>query len=249
MIKVVLIDDEPLARSIVKEYLGAHENITVVQECNDGFNGVKAIMQHQPDLIFLDIQMPKINGFEMLELLDPSPSVIFTTAFDEYAIKAFEAHAVDYLLKPFSKERFDKALQKWMQQREQNKTEQTQKNTQALVNETRSPEESSRIVVKNGSNIRIIPSQDIMYIEAYDDYVKIFTKDTYHLKKKTMSHFEEVLDKVDFLRVHRSYILNLQQITKIEASEKGSHIALLKSGVKIPLSRMGYGKLKEVLGV
>ena len=249
MIKVVLIDDEPLARSIVKEYLGAHENITMVQECNDGFDGVKAIMQHQPDLIFLDIQMPKINGFEMLELLDPAPSVIFTTAFDEYAIKAFEAHAVDYLLKPFSKERFDKALQKWMQQREQNKTEQTQNNTQALVNETRSPEESSRVVVKNGSNIRIIPSQDIMYIEAYDDYVKIFTKDTYHLKKKTMSHFEEVLDKADFLRVHRSYILNLQQITKIEASEKGSHIALLKSGVKIPLSRMGYGKLKEVLGV
>jgi two-component system LytT family response regulator len=249
MIKVVLIDDEPLARSIVKEYLGAHENITVVQECNDGFDGVKAIMQHQPDLIFLDIQMPKINGFEMLELLDPAPSVIFTTAFDEYAIKAFEAHAVDYLLKPFSKERFDKALQKWMQQREQNKSEITPNNTQALLTETRSPEESSRVVVKNGSNIRIIPSQDIMYIEAYDDYVKIFTKDTYHLKKKTMSHFEEVLDKADFLRVHRSFILNLQQITKIEASEKGSHIALLKSGVKIPLSRMGYGKLKEVLGV
>ena len=249
MIKVVLIDDEPLARSIVKEYLGAYENITVVQECNDGFDGVKAIMQHQPDLIFLDIQMPKINGFEMLELLDPAPSVIFTTAFDEYAIKAFEAHAVDYLLKPFSKDRFDKALQKWMQQREQNKTEIAQNNTQALVSETRSPEESSLVVVKNGSNIRIIPAQDIMYIEAYDDYVKIFTKDTYHLKKKTMSHFEEVLDKTDFLRVHRSYILNLQQITKIEASEKGSHIALLKSGVKIPLSRMGYGKLKEVLGV
>lgn len=249
MIKVVLIDDEPLARSIVKEYLGAYENITVVQECNDGFDGVKAIMQHQPDLIFLDIQMPKINGFEMLELLDPAPSVIFTTAFDEYAIKAFEAHAVDYLLKPFSKDRFDKALQKWMQQREQNKTEIAQNNTQALMSETRSPEESSRVVVKNGSNIRIIPAQDIMYIEAYDDYVKIFTKDTYHLKKKTMSHFEEVLDKTDFLRVHRSYILNLQQITKIEASEKGSHIALLKSGVKIPLSRMGYGKLKEVLGV
>lgn len=249
MIKVVLIDDEPLARSIVKEYLGAYENITVVQECNDGFDGVKAIMQHQPDLIFLDIQMPKINGFEMLELLDPAPSVIFTTAFDEYAIKAFEAHAVDYLLKPFSKDRFDKALQKWMQQREQNKTEIAENNTQALVSETRSPEESSRVVVKNGSNIRIIPAQDIMYIEAYDDYVKIFTKDTYHLKKKTMSHFEEVLDKTDFLRVHRSYILNLQQITKIEASEKGSHIALLKSGVKIPLSRMGYGKLKEVLGV
>jgi len=248
MIKVVLIDDEPLARSIVKEYLNAYENIMVVQECNDGFEGVKAVMQHQPDLLFLDIQMPKINGFEMLELLDPAPSVIFTTAFDEYAIKAFEAHAVDYLLKPFSKERFDKALQKWMQQKEQTKNE-TQQHTQNLVNEVRSPEDSQRVVVKNGSNIKIIPSQDITYIEAYDDYVKIFTKDTYHLKKKTMSHFEEVLDKKDFLRVHRSFILNLQQITKIESLEKGSHIALLKSGNKIPLSRMGYAKLKEVLGV
>ncbi len=246
MIKAVLIDDEPLARSLVKEYLQSHENITIVQECNDGFEGLKAIQQHQPDLIFLDIQMPKINGFEMLELLDPAPSVIFTTAFDEYAIKAFEAHAIDYLLKPFSKERFDKALQKWSQNKEQNKSE---KKTQNLLSETRQPDENHRVVVKNGSNIRIIPVQDITYIEAYDDYVKIFTKDTYHLKKKTMSHFEEVLDNKDFLRVHRSFIINLQQITKIEPAEKGSHLALLKTGNKIPLSRTGYGKLKEVLGV
>lgn len=247
MIKAVLIDDEPLARSIVKEYLQAHTDIKIAQECNDGFEGVKAIMQHQPDLIFLDVQMPKINGFEMLELIDPAPSVIFITAFDEYAIKAFESYAVDYLLKPFSKERFDQAIHKWLQQRN------TKHNTNpvtAMLNDTQTqPGEQHRVVVKNGSNIRIIPVQDILYIEAYDDYVKIFTKDDYHLKKKTMSHFEQVLDAKDFIRVHRSYIIQIQQITRIEPFEKGNHVALLKNGVKIPLSRNGYSKLKEVLGV
>ncbi len=247
MIKAVLIDDEPLARSIVKEYLQAYSDIKIEQECNDGFEGVKAIMQHQPDLVFLDIQMPKINGFEMLELVDPAPSVIFITAFDEYAIKAFEAHAVDYLLKPFSKERFDQALQKWMQQRNNKQSSGTLAN---MLNDAQpQPGEQHRVVVKNGSNIRIIPVQDILYIEAYDDYVKIFTKDAYHLKKKTMSHFEQALDAKDFIRVHRSYILQIQQITRIEPFEKGSHVALLKNGIKIPLSRTGYAKLKEVLGV
>ena len=246
MIKTVLIDDEPLARSIVKEYLQAYPEIQIMEECNDGFQGVKAVMQHQPDLIFLDIQMPKINGFEMLELLDPAPSVIFTTAFDEFAIKAFEAHAVDYLLKPFSKERFEKAIQKWKQQREQNKEAKTQA---LLENIVKQPEEHQRVVVKNGSNISIVPVHEIYYIEAYDDYVKIFTKDTYHLKKKTMGYFEEVLNPAEFSRVHRSFIVNLQQITKIEPMEKGSHIALLKNGRKVQLSRAGYSKLKEVLGL
>ncbi|MFL5751820.1 MAG: LytR/AlgR family response regulator transcription factor [Bacteroidia bacterium] len=246
MIKTILIDDEPLARSIVREYLEAYPDIQVMQECNDGFQGVKAIMQHQPDLIFLDIQMPKINGFEMLELLDPAPSVIFTTAFDEFAIKAFEAHAVDYLLKPFSKDRFEKAIRKWQEQRDQKK----EARTGALLNTVlKYPEEQQRVVVKNGSNITILPASEIYCIEAYDDYVKIFTKDTYHLKKKTMSHFEEVLSPAEFSRVHRSFIVNLQQITRIEPLEKGSHIALLKNGRKVPLSRTGYGKLKEALGL
>ncbi len=247
MIKAVIIDDEPLARGIIKEYLAHHPEIQLMHECSDGFEGVKAIMQHQPDLIFLDIQMPKINGFEMLELLDPVPAVIFTTAFDEYAIKAFEAHAIDYLLKPFGKERFDKAVQKWTQQKSQNGTD---NNTAALIEKMpRQPDEQHRVVVKNGSNIRIIPVQDIFYIEAYDDYVKIFTKDNYQLKKKTMSHFEEVLDPKEFLRVHRSFIVQLQQITKVEQSDKSTHVALLKNGAKVPLSRTGYSKLKEVLGV
>lgn len=243
MIKTILIDDEPLARSIVMEYLKPYAEVQVVQECNDGFEGVKAIAQHKPDLIFLDIQMPKINGFEMLELIELPPAVIFTTAFDEYAIKAFEAHAIDYLLKPFSKDRFDKAMQKWLQHRQQSST------PIALPEEIRQPEERNRIVVKEGGNIRIIPVHEIQYIEAYDDYVKIYTPKEMFLKKKTMSFYENTLDAAQFIRVHRSYIIQLSQLTRIEPLEKDSHVALLKSGVRIPLSKSGYTKLKSTLGI
>src|SRR5665213_4207599 len=150
--KVIIIDDEPLARNIVKEYLQLYPNVEVVGECNDGFEGIKAIAQYEPDLVFLDIQMPKINGFEMLELIDNPPAVIFTTAFDEFAIKAFEAHAVDYLLKPFSKERFNKALKKW---KEQHANAEPKQNTTALLeNAHKQPEEQNRVVVKNGNNIK-----------------------------------------------------------------------------------------------
>jgi two-component system, LytTR family, response regulator len=245
MTKVIIIDDEPLARSVVTEYLQSFREVTIVQECNDGFEGVKAIAQHKPDLIFLDIQMPKINGFEMLELIDQPPAVIFTTAFDEYAIKAFESHAIDYLLKPFSKDRFDKAMQKWLSQRNSNDA----KNKTLIQEEVRQPEERNRVVVREGGNIRIIPVDEIHYIEAYDDYVKIYTLKEMFLKKKTMSFYENSLDASQFVRVHRSYIIQLNQITRIEPLEKETHLALLKSGAKIPLSKTGYAKLKSVLGL
>jgi two-component system LytT family response regulator len=207
---------------------------------------VKAIQQHQPDLIFLDIQMPKINGFEMLELVDQPPAVIFTTAFDEYAIKAFEAHAIDYLLKPFSQERFDNAIAKWNEQ----KTPANDRGTHGLLETaSQSPSQSQRIVVKNGSKIKIIPVHDILYLEAADDYVKVHTPEGYFLKNKTMNHFEQVLDGQQFVRSHRSYIVNVQQITRIDPYEKDNHVAILRSGVKVPVSRSGYGKLKEVLGL
>jgi two-component system, LytTR family, response regulator len=245
--KVLIIDDEPLARSIVNEYLQQHPQLQLVQECGDGFEGLKAIQQHQPDLIFLDIQMPKITGFEMLELIEQPPSVIFTTAFDEYAIKAFESHAVDYLLKPFNQERFDKAIAKWHEQRS---TQQTEKATQDLLESASlSPTQSNRIVVKNGSKIKIIPVHDVFYLEAADDYVKIHTSEGYFLKNKTMVHFEQSLDSQQFVRSHRSYIVNVQQITRIDPYEKDNHVAVLRSGAKVPVSRSGYGKLKEVLGL
>ena len=248
MYKVVIIDDEPLARSIVKEYLAAQPQLELMAECGDGFEGVKAIQQYQPDLIFLDIQMPKINGFEMLELIEQPPAVIFTTAFDEYAIRAFEAHAIDYLLKPFNQERFDRAVTKWME------TPRTQQDVRANTNpllETaaQSPVQNNRIVVKNGSKIKIIPVHDVHYLEAADDYVKIHTPDGYYLKNKTMAYFEQLLDGQHFVRSHRSYIVNVQQITRIDPYEKDSHVAILRTGTKIPVSRGGYGKLKAVLGL
>ena len=247
MRKCLIIDDEPLARSIVAEYLQAYPELQVMQECGDGFEGVKAIMQHQPDLIFLDIQMPKINGFEMLELVEQAPGVIFTTAFDEYAIKAFEANAVDYLLKPFSRERFDASIRKWLQNQ---KTVQAIPGTAALEEATgKQPEEQHRIVVRAGNNIRIIPVGEVLYLEAYDDYVKIHTRDGVFLKKKTMGYYEKALDPAQFVRVHRSYIMTLSQLTRIEPFEKDSHVALLRNGERIPLSKSGYTRLRSVLGI
>ncbi len=245
--KAIIIDDEPLARLIVQEYLQSHAGIEVVQECNDGFEGVKAIQQHKPDLIFLDIQMPKINGFEMLELVEQPPAVIFTTAFDEYAIKAFETHAVDYLLKPFSKQRFDKAIEKYSHQ---NNLLMQQTATQNLLQTTTDmPGQAERIVVKTAGKIKIIPIADIQYMEAADDYVKIYTKEGAFLKSKTMSYFENALPVQQFVRTHRSYMVNVQEITRIDPYEKEAHLAILKSGNQVPVSKAGYVKLKAVLGL
>ena len=241
--KVVIIDDEPLARSIVKEYLKGINNAELVAECNDGFEGIKSIQQYQPDVIFLDIQMPKINGFEMLELIEEPPAVIFTTAFDEYAIKAFELNAVDYLLKPFSKERFEKAIQKYHQQQNNSTIK------KVIETAAQSPTQQNRVVVKDGNKIKIIPVHQVHYLEAADDYVKIISNDGSFLKKRTMNFFEKSLEAFQFARVHRSYIVNTQLITRIDAYEKDSHLLLLTTGEKIPVSKAGYSKLKEVLGI
>lgn len=241
--KVIIIDDEPLARGIVKEYLQAYPDADLVAECSDGFEGIKAIQQYQPDLIFLDIQMPKINGFEMLELIENPPAVIFTTAFDEFAIKAFESSAVDYLLKPFSKERFDKAIQKYLQQANSAYTQ------QVIEAAASSSLQQNRIVVKDGNKIKIIPVNKIHYLEAADDYVKIIIADGTFLKKRTMNFFEQSLSGYHFVRVHRSYIVNTQLITRIDVYEKDSHLILLSTGEKLPVSKTGYSKLKEVLGI
>ena len=241
--KVIIIDDEPLARSIVKEYLQSYADVDVVAECSDGFEGMKAINQHEPDLIFLDIQMPKINGFEMLELIENPPAVIFTTAFDEFAIKAFELNATDYLLKPFSKDRFDKAVQKYLNKPAVSLTE------PVIETAAQSPGQQNRIVVKDGNKIKIIPVNQIHYLEAADDYVKIITAEGSFLKKRTMTFFEQSLMPYQFVRIHRSYIVNTQLITRIDAYEKDSHIVLLNTGAKLQASKSGYMKLKEVLGI
>lgn len=244
MIRTILIDDETLARDIVKHYLKDYTNIEIVAECSDGFEGLKAIAQHQPDFIFLDIQMPKISGFEMLELVEKHPAVIFTTAFDEYAIKAFEVNAVDYLLKPIEKARFDLAMQKLPAKLAKGDTSHELLETASL-----SPAQNNRIVVKKAGVIKIIPVSELHYLEADDDYVRLSTTEGVFHKNKTMSFFEQTLDVTQFIRIHRSYIINLAQVTKIELKEKDSYVVLLKSDIWLPVSKTGYVKLKAALGL
>lgn len=242
MTKVIIIDDEPLARNIIREYLRKYE-ADILAECNDGFEGLKAIQEYNPDLIFLDIQMPKINGFEMLELVENPPPVIFATAFDEYAIRAFEQNTVDYLLKPYSQERFDRAMEKFMHASGAPRI-------QDVVDEaSENPQQQNRIVVKDGSNIKIIPVHKVQYLEAADDYVKIVTADGQFLKKRTMSFYERSLADYHFVRVHRSYLVNTQLITRIDAYEKESHLLRLSTGAELPVSKSGYAKLKAALGI
>lgn len=238
MIKAIIIDDEPLACQLLQEMLKAHPEIQVEAVCHDGFAGLKEINARNPDLIFLDIQMPKITGIEMLELIPNPPKVIFTTAYDKYAIKAFEVNALDYLLKPYAPERLALAIEKM-------------KSRVGVENPAQksiaTPESSARIVVKEGNTIKVIPVKDVLYLEAASDYVKVHTQDRYYLKHGTMHHFEEVLTPSNFVRVHRSYLLNLEYINKLELYEKGGHCVILKNNAVIPVSKSGYMRLKDYL--
>lgn len=245
MYKVIIIDDEPLARQLISSLLQPYnQQIQVVATCGDGFEGFKAIQEHKPDLIFLDVQMPKVNGFEMLELLDNPPAVIFSTAFDEYALKAFESHAIDYLLKPVTKNRFDKAIEKWLKRIAE---KQHIAITPLLENNVYEGYQH-RIVVKDNGLIRIIPAQDIFYLEANDDYVKIVTGNGSYLKKATLSHIENSLDPQQFARVHRSYLVPVGQLARIEPYEKDGHVAILQCGAKVQVSKSGMARLKTLLG-
>lgn len=244
MIKVIIIDDEPLARRLLLEYLTQEKDIQIVAECENGFEGIKSIHEHRPDLIFLDIQMPKLTGFEMLEVLDYTPQVIFTTAFDEYAIRAFDKNAVDYLLKPIPQDRFQKAIRKFKELYSRSSTSpKTLELTDDLV------QKLERVVVKDGAQIKIIPVHKIYYLEAYDDYVKIYTEDGMFLKNKTMKSFENQLDPKRFVRVHRSFIIKIEQLAKIENYEKETYIGTLLNGAKVNISKSGYSRLKNVIGM
>ena len=245
-IKAVIIEDEELGRELVKNYLKKYENIELMAECENGFEGIKAINDHKPDLVFLDIQMPKLNGFEMLELLDKDkPEIIFTTAYNQYAIQAFEHNAVDYLLKPFSRERFDEAVQKAVS-RVENKTDQSEK-FERLAHQPLD-KHLERVVVKSNTKIHVIPISKVRYIEAQDDYVMLYTDEGKHLKQGTMKYFEEHLDPEEFLRIHRSYIVRLDQVSQLEPYGKDSYVAKLKnSDTTIKISKNGLKSLKAKL--
>lgn len=246
MIRTIIIDDESLARDLIKAYLQKFEDIEVIAECGDGFQGLKAIQEKKPDLIFLDVQMPKITGFEMLELLEEPPVIIFSTAFDQYAIKAFELNATDYLLKPYAEQRFDEAVDKAKQKIGSVSVVKEELET---LQDTRAESDESldRIVVKTGNKIQILPLDVISHFEAQDDYVAIHSVQGKFLKLMRMKHLENRLPQGEFVRIHRSHIVNVKQIEKLELYEKDSYLLSLKTGIQLPVSRSGHGKLKEVL--
>lgn len=246
IIKVIIIDDEKLGREIIKSYLKNFDNVELVAECADGFEGIKQINELKPDLIFLDIQMPKLTGFEMLEILEDPPVIIFTTAFDQYALKAFEVNATDYLLKPFSETRFAEALYKAIKLITLVPTARQELSGLLKAVEKRD-EFLDRVVIKNGQKILIIPIEELRYIEAQDDYTMLYTERGNFLKQKTMKYFDENLNRKEFIRIHRSYFVKLSVIKQIELFEKETYRVHLNDGVKLPVSKSGYHNLKEII--
>lgn len=246
-VSTIIIDDEPLAREIVGRYAADQKSLKIIAECGDGFEALRQIQLHKPDLLFLDIQMPKLDGFELLEVLDYNPAIIFTTAFDQFAIKAFEMNAVDYLLKPFSKERFDGAVQKAIQRigLEKSSSNTSLESLKDNVQESRGT--LDRVVTRLGSKVTVIPVDRIWYIESADDYVMIYSELGNHLKEKTMKYFDEHLPANNFVRIHRGNIISLSQISAIEPYTKDTHIVTLKCGAKLRASAEGYKKLRSML--
>lgn len=243
-LRTVIVEDEELARKLLKSFLSAAENIDIIAECENGFEGVKTINELKPDLVFLDIQMPKITGFEMLELLEHKPQIIFATAYDQYALKAFEYNAADYLLKPYSKERLLEAVGKVS---ERIKNEGSDSDIAEKVSNYPKEEYLDRIVVKDRHKIHVIPVDEVRYIDSMDDYVMIYTENGRYMKQKTMKYFENSLDPKDYVRIHRSHIVKVSEINEIQQYEKESYIVILHDKTKLKVSKTGYKNLKEAL--
>jgi len=242
----IIVDDEELARAVVKEHLAPHEEITLLAECGNGFEAVKSVGELKPDLLFLDIQMPKLDGFEVLELLDPQPTVIFITAYDQHALRAFEVHAVDYLMKPFSPERFEEALIRAKARMSSGQPAGPQPTELSAAAKSEWP--LDRLVVRDGTKVTLIPMAKLDYIQAQDDYVLLKTPEKGHLKQQTLASLESRLDPKRFLRIHRSYIIQLDRLARLEQTPSESWVAVLTDATKLPVSKSGYARLKEVLG-
>ncbi len=255
--RAVIVDDEELARQVLREFLTAHPEIEIAAECANGFEAVKSVTELKPDLVFLDVQMPKLDGFEVLELIGTSAAVVFVTAHDNYAIRAFEVHAVDYLLKPFGCDRFEAALTR-AKDRLSSASSAASSPTAQPARPAPSPSDLAaaarppaqyldRIPVRDGTKVFIIPIAKLDYAEAQDDYIALCSDGRKHLKQQTISSLESALDPSRFLRIHRSYIVNLERVARIEPYGKDSHVAVLHNGTQLPVSRAGYARLREFL--
>jgi len=245
-IRLIIIDDETPARELIKHYLKEVESIEIIAECADGFSGLKTISTMKPDLVLLDIQMPRLTGIELVEVLTEKPEIIFTTAYDQYAIRAFELNAVDYLMKPFEKRRFLDAVNKAIDKIKAGKGN-AEPASQLLAKKPEGGSTVNRIVVRKANAINIIPVEQLRFVEAQDDYVMIHHSSGKALKQQTMKYYEENLPKADFVRIHRAYIVKVSEINKIEPYGKDTHVAVLHAGEKLPVSRAGYKQLKEEL--
>jgi two-component system LytT family response regulator len=243
--RVIIVDDEALARSVLREYLSAHAEIEIVAECANGLEAVKAAGDLAPDLLFLDVQMPKLDGFEVLELIGGRIPVIFVTAYDEYALRAFEVHAVDYLLKPFGPERLAEALARAA---ERAKRGESPPPAGLLAARARPPGQAlERVLVKDDAKVHVIPLDKLDYIEAQDDYIGLRSQGKTYLKQQTLAEIETLLDPMRFVRIHRSYLLNVERLARLELYAKDSRVAILADGTRLPVSRAGYVRLRELL--
>jgi len=243
-LRVAIVDDEAPARAILREYLGAEAGVEVVAECANGFEAVQAVANAKPDLLLLDVQMPKLDGFEVLELVERDVAVVFVTAYDQYALKAFEVHAVDYLLKPFGPERLTEALQ-----RVRARLAQKQPAAEPLATRLQSGRRPlTRVLIRDGATVHIVPLGKIDYAEAQDDYVAIHAERRTYLKEQTMAQLEAMLDPRQFVRIHRSYLLNVDRLAKIDATDTDSRVAILRDDTRLPVSRSGYTRLSALLG-
>jgi two-component system, LytTR family, response regulator len=246
--RAVLVDDEELARRYLRELLAPHPEIEIVGECANGFEAVKAVRDLAPDLLFLDIQMPKLDGFEVLELIDDRPTVIFVTAYDEYALKAFEVHAQDYLLKPFAADRLDACLARLGDLPHRPLSERQRPPAHELTAAARPPAaRSERIVVKDGAQVTVLPVDQLDYAEAEGDYVCLHSGDRSWLKHQTLASLAQTLDDTRFVRIHRSTLVNLDRVVRIEPYSKDSRLAVLASGTELPISKSGYKRIKSLL--
>jgi two-component system LytT family response regulator len=242
-LRALIVDDEELARQVLRELIQTHPEIQIVAECANGFEAVKAVAEHHPRLLFLDVQMPKLSGFDVLELIEQDVAVIFVTAYDQYAMKAFEVHAVDYLLKPIGRERFEAALERAKQRVGEKLPPADQ-----IAASARPPQHYlERLVVRDGTRVTLIPVAKLDYVEAQDDYVALASQGAKHLKQQTISSVEAGLDPARFVRIHRSYIVNFERVVRIEPYGKDSRLAILADGTRLPVSRTGYARLKSLL--
>ena len=243
-LRIAIVDDEDLARAVVREYLAGMADVEIVAECGNGFEAVKAVSELQPDLLILDVQMPKLNGFEVLELVGRDVAVVFVTAYDQYAIRAFEVHAVDYLLKPFGADRLAAAIDRVRERLGRGETvpvRQLAADGQPAQGHTR------RILVRDGPRVHVLPVEKIEYVQAQDDYICFRCEGKEYLKEQTLAEVEKTLDPAKFARIHRSFVLNLERLARVELDERENRVAILNDGRRLPISRSGFTRLSALL--